>query len=70
MSRIGTIGTNVGNASLKGWRGAAVDRVVARPVAKRTSISEEQVRAIVGLLLLAYTVYRLAKPLVRAARER
>jgi hypothetical protein len=58
----------IGNASLTGVRGR-VARSVSEPVARRTRLSREEVQAILGFLLLAYTVYRLVVPLVRAARE-
>lgn len=37
----------VGTAALKGWRSKVAD-VVATPVAKRSPLSEDQVRAVVG----------------------
>jgi hypothetical protein len=58
----------IGNSSLTGVRGR-VARSVSEPVARRTRLSREEVQAILGFLLLAYTVYRLVVPLVRAARE-
>jgi hypothetical protein len=58
----------IGNASLTGVRGR-VARSVSEPVAKRTRLSREEVQAILGFLLLAYTVYRLVRPLIRATRE-
>jgi hypothetical protein len=59
----------IGNASLTGVRGR-VARSVSQPVAaRRTRLSREEVQAILGFLLLAYTVYRLVVPLVRAARD-
>jgi hypothetical protein len=58
----------IGNASLTGVRGR-VARSVSEPVARRTRLSREEVQAVLGFLLLAYTVYRLVVPLVRAARE-
>jgi hypothetical protein len=58
----------IGNASLTGVRGR-VARSVSEPVARRTRLSREEVQGILGFLLLAYTVYRLIVPLVRAARE-
>ena len=60
----------LGESALTGWRGAA-GRAVARPVARRTRFSEEQVRAAIGLALLAYAVYRIVIPSLRAVqRER
>jgi hypothetical protein len=58
----------IGNASLTGLRGR-VARSVSEPVAKRTRLSREEVQAILGAVLLAYTIYRLARPLIRAARQ-
>ena len=58
----------IGNASLTGVRGR-VARSLSEPVAKRTRLSREEVQAILGFLLLAYTVYRLVRPLIRATRE-
>lgn len=62
------VATRLGESALTGVRGAAV-RAVARPVAKRTRWSEEQVRTVLGLLLLAYALYQVLRPVVRAARE-
>jgi hypothetical protein len=60
----------LGESALTGWRGAA-GRAVARPVSRRTRFSEEQIRAVIGLLLLAYTIYRIVIPSIRAVqRER
>ena len=58
----------IGNASLTGVRGR-VARSVSEPIARRTRLKPEEVTAILGFLLLAYTVYRLVRPLVQAARE-
>lgn len=45
----------IGQAGLKGWRGKVAD-TVATPVAKRTSASEDQVRAVVGVLFMVLTL--------------
>ena len=58
----------VGEAALTGWRGK-VGHEIAKPVAKRTRFSVEQVEAAIGFAMLAYAMYRLARPLVRAARS-
>lgn len=42
----------IGKAGLKGWRAKAAD-AVATPVAKRSSVSADQVRAAVGALFVA-----------------
>jgi copper oxidase (laccase) domain-containing protein len=57
----------MGKVGLNGWRGRAAD-VVARPVARRTKFDEDQIKAIIGAVFLAYTVYRLARALYRAAK--
>lgn len=47
----------IGKAGLKGWRGKVADSV-ATPVARRSTLSEDQVRATLGALFLALsTVY-------------
>jgi len=56
-----------GEATLTGWRGAA-GRAIARPIARRTRFTQEQVEALIGLALVAYAVYRVVRPLVRAFR--
>ena len=61
--------TTFGEAALTGWRGAA-GRAVARPIARRTRFSQEQVQAAIGLALVAYAVYRVIQPLICTARER
>jgi hypothetical protein len=58
----------VGGAALTGWRGT-VGRAVAKPVARRTRFSVEQVEAAIGLVMLVYATYRLARPLIAAARS-
>lgn len=59
---------HVGQAALTGWRGR-VARPLARPIARRTGLTQEQVEALIGLLVLAYTVYRVLRPAMRAARR-
>jgi hypothetical protein len=59
---------DIGQAALTGWRGR-VARPLARPIARRTGLTQEQVEAILGLLLLAYAVYRVVRPALRAARS-
>jgi hypothetical protein len=58
----------VGEAALTGWRGK-VGHAVAKPVARRTRLSVEQVEAAIGFAMLAYALYRLARPLIAAARS-
>jgi hypothetical protein len=59
---------DIGTAALTGWRGR-VARPLARPIARRTGLAQEQVEAILGLILLAYAVYRVVRPALRAARS-
>ena len=60
---------DIGEAALRGWRGQ-IGRAVAKPIARRTPFDVEQIEAVLGLLLLAYTLYRLGRPLFDAARGR
>jgi hypothetical protein len=60
---------NLGEAALTGWRGS-VGRAIAKPIARRTRFDVAQIEAALGFLLLAYTVYRLGRPLLDAARRR
>jgi hypothetical protein len=46
---------DVGMAGLRGWRGT-VANVVAAPVAKRSSLREDQVRAAVGVAFLVLSL--------------
>ena len=56
-----------GEAALTGWRGVA-GRAIARPIARRSRFSQEQVETVIGLVLVAYAVYRVVRPMIRAAR--
>ena len=58
----------IGTASLTGMRGR-VAKSVAKPIARRTGLTREQVEAIIGFLILAYGIYQVARPLVRASRR-
>ena len=57
-----------GGAALTGWRGVAAG-AVAKPIARHSRFTEEQVKALLGLAILAYGLYRLTRPLIRAARS-
>lgn len=46
---------DVGMAGLRGWRGT-VANAVAAPVAKRSSLHEDQVRAAVGAIFLMLSI--------------
>ena len=60
--------TAFGEAALTGLRGRA-GRAIAKPIAGRTRFSQEQIEATIGLLLVAYALYRVLAPLFRAARS-
>jgi hypothetical protein len=44
-------------------------RAVARPVARRTRFTEEQVRAAIGLVLVAWAVIQLSRTMARGVRR-
>ncbi|MCZ2860459.1 hypothetical protein [Blastococcus sp. VKM Ac-2987] len=58
-----------GKAGLKGWRARVAD-TVAGPVAQRTSVSDDQVRAAIGALFLALSVMYVAKAVKDLATSR
>ena len=58
----------LGESALTGWRGA-VGKAVAKPIAKRTRFSEEDIRVAIGLLIIAYALYRILRPAIRALRS-
>ncbi len=60
--------TDIGSAGLQGWRQKVGD-VVAEPVAQRTPLSSDQVRAAVGALFFALSVMYVVKTVSVAARE-
>jgi hypothetical protein len=60
--------TRVGTAGLQGWRRKVGD-VVAEPVAKRTPLGTEQVRAAVGALFFVLSVFYIVKTMTAASRE-
>jgi hypothetical protein len=60
--------TEIGTAGLQGWRRKVGD-VVAEPVAQRTPLSDQQVRAAVGALFFVLAVMYVVKTVTVAARE-
>ncbi|NEK87477.1 hypothetical protein GCU60_17185 [Blastococcus saxobsidens] len=58
-----------GKAGLKGWRAKVAD-AVAGPVARRTSVTDDQVRAAIGALFLALSVMYVAKAVKDLASNR
>ncbi len=59
----------VGKAGLQGWRGKVAD-AVAEPVARRSGLTDEQVRAAIGALFLALSVLYVAGAVKRLAGSR
>ena len=57
--------TGVGETALVGWREKAATGV-ASPVAQRTPLDEEQVRALVGALFFALALFYVAGTVRRA----
>jgi hypothetical protein len=61
--------TALGESALTGLPGK-LGGAVAKPVSKHTRWSEQQIRAAIGLALLAWALYRVLRPTVRAVRSR
>jgi hypothetical protein len=60
----------VGEVGLKGWKGKLADRV-APPVAERTRLTADQVRALIGMVFILLTLLstlRLVRRVVQEAR--
>ena len=57
----------VADATLRGWKGKLVDKV-AQPVSERTSLSADQFRALVGVALLALSVWAVIKRIQKVVR--
>jgi hypothetical protein len=60
--------TEIGTAGLQGWR-AKVGDVVAEPVAQRTPLNDQQVRAAVGALFFVLALMYVIKTSTVAARR-
>jgi len=60
--------TQIGTAGLQGWRRKVGD-AVAEPVAQRTPLGGDQVRALVGALFFALSVMYVVKTVSTASRE-
>lgn len=58
----------IGSASLTGMRGR-VAKSIAKPISRRTGLTRQQVEAIIGFMILAYGIYQVVRPLVRASRR-
>ena len=59
--------TEIGQQALPSWRGAIADKV-APPAAKRTPMSEDQVRAVLGAAFLAISTFYVVSSIVRMIR--
>ena len=60
--------TALGKTGLTGWRTTVADRV-ADPVSRRTPVDAEQVRALVGAVFFALSVYYVVSTAKRALDE-
>ena len=60
--------TRVGTAGLQGWRRKLGD-AVAEPVAQRTPLASEQVRAAIGVLFFGLSVMYIFKTVNAAVSE-
>jgi hypothetical protein len=60
--------TRLGQAGLMGWREKVGD-TVAEPVAKRTPLSADQTRALVGGIFFVLSLVYVVRTLATAARE-
>ncbi len=60
--------TQIGTAGLQGWRRKVGD-AVAEPLAQRTPLAGEQVKAAVGALFFVLSVMYIVKTVTAASRE-
>jgi hypothetical protein len=60
--------TQLGTAGLQGWRAKAAD-AVAEPLAQRSPLAEDQVRAAIGALFFVLAVTYVTKTVIAATRE-
>ncbi len=60
--------TQLGTAGLQGWRAKAAD-AVAEPLAERSPLEEEQVRAAIGALFFALAVMYVVRTIMTATRD-
>jgi hypothetical protein len=58
----------VGQAGLQGWREKVADGV-AGPIASRSAVDENQVRALIGSVFFALSVMYVVKTIRAAARD-
>ena len=60
-------GTELGQMGLQGWREKVADGI-ARPVANRAPLEEDQVRALIGAAFFVLAVIYVAKTISAATR--
>jgi hypothetical protein len=60
--------TELGQQALPSWRGAIANRL-APPAAKRTPLSEDQIRGILGAAFLAVSTFYVLSSIVRIVRR-
>ena len=60
--------TQIGTAGLQGWRVKAAD-AVAEPLAQRSPLQAQQIRAAMGALFFGLAVMYVVKTVVAATRE-
>ncbi len=60
--------TRMGTAGLQGWRQKVGD-AAAQPLAQRTPLAEEQIKALIGALFFALSVMYVVKTVSAATRE-
>lgn len=60
--------TQIGTAGLQGWRAKAAD-AVAEPLAERSPLDEDQVRAAIGALFFVLALMYVVKTVLAATRE-
>ncbi len=63
-----TAATRIGTAGLQGWRRKVGD-AVAEPLAQRTPLASDQVKAAIGALFFALSVMYVVKTVSAASRE-
>jgi hypothetical protein len=68
-SKDSSMATALGESALTGLPGR-VGGAVAKPVSKHSRWSEQQIRTAIGLALLAWALYRVLRPTVRALHSR
>jgi len=60
--------TQLGTAGLQGWRAKAAD-AVAQPLAERSPLDEDQIRAAVGALFFVLAVMYVVRTIMAATQE-